>query len=357
MRTQTNETDVAVVGGGMFGVASAIKLAEAGMAVTLFERQEDLLSATSGSNHWRLHRGYHYPLSDSTAREALAAEPAFREYFEEAVVSDETHYYAIADESRVNYAEYAEFMDRHGLEYEPVDLDLVNRDRMETVIEVEENHVDVDTLRGICHAALERHDVVTHLGTEVASVDELRDYDYTVVAAYGANNAVLPATHDLRRQYRFEVCEVPIVEMPDRYLGNNILVVYGPFMSVDHWGATDTFVMGDYHHMRHHSNVGYEPEVPGRFEGVVNAGPVADSELSNFDRFRWHGAMYIPGVGESRHVSSMYTIRTILPDVGDTDARPTRIERSGDVVCVFGGKLATAVETGERVLAELRRAP
>lgn len=338
----------------MFGVASAIKLSEAGLSVTLFERKDDLLSATSGSNHWRLHRGYHYPLSDPTAREALEAEPAFRDYFEEAVIGDESHYYAIADESRVSYGEYVEFMNRLGLEFETVDLDLVNRDRITEVLEVEENHVDVHVLRELCHEELERNGVVTHLGTEVSSLGELGGYDYVVVATYASNNVLLPEDHELRRRYKFEVCEVPIVEMPDRYLGNNIIVAYGPFMSVDHWGNSDTFVMGDYHHMRHHSNVGYEPEIPERFEGLVNRGPVDAPEISNFDRFRRHGAMYIPGVGDATHVASMYTIRTILPDVGDTDARPTTVDRSGDVLSVFGGKLATAIETGERVVTELQ---
>ena len=52
---------IAVVGGGIFGVSAAVKLARAGHQADLFEKQRDILCAASGINQYRIHRGYHYP--------------------------------------------------------------------------------------------------------------------------------------------------------------------------------------------------------------------------------------------------------------------------------------------------------
>jgi hypothetical protein len=337
----------------MFGVTSAVELARNEHDVTLYEKSAEILTGASGSNHWRLHRGYHYPQSDATARETQETEPLFRARYEEAVIETERHYYAIADESWVSPAEYVDFLDAHGLEYTECNLDLVDDERIEQTLAVEENHVCPDRLRSLCWDELEESGVNVELETHVSELGQLGEYDHVVVATYAHSNSILPEGHTLRRRYKFEVCEVPIVALPERYLGNNIIVVYGPFMSTDHWGSTDHFAMGDYHHMRHHSSTGYEPDVPERYASLVNEGLIEDPDISNFPAFREHGQQYIPGVADAAHVGSLFTIRTILPDVEDTDARPTLVRRNGDVTTVFGGKLATSVQTAKHVVNEV----
>lgn len=348
--------EIAVIGGGMFGVTAASSLSDAGFEVTLYEKGSNILTGTSGSNHWRLHRGYHYPQSDMTAKNTLKTEPQFRSRYEEAVITDEDHYYAIAEESWVNYTEYSSFLDKYDLEYKEVDLDLVNDNRIEQTLRVNENHVDPDTIRKICWRELEAADISVCLNTEIESISAVDSYDHKVIATYANSNSLLPEDHSLRRQYKFEVCEVPVVELPDRYIGNNIIVVYGPFMSVDHWGDSDHFVMGDYHNMRHHTTVGFEPDVPVQYKELINRGIIEDLEVTNFDDFKTLGQKFIPGVVDSTHIGSMFTIRTILPDVEDTDARPTMIRQLNDVTVVFGGKLATSVQMAEKVAEKVQQA-
>jgi len=348
--------DIAVIGGGMFGVTAAISLSDAGFEVTLYEKSSDILTGTSGSNHWRLHRGYHYPQSEATAKETLETEPQFRSRYEEAVITDENHYYAVAEESWVDYAEYEKFLNKFDLAYTEVNLDLVNDNRIEQTIRVDENHVSPDILREICWKEIDAAGVSVQLNTEIDSLSAVDSYDHKVIATYANSNSLLPESHNLRRQYKFEVCEVPVVELPGRYIGNNIIVVYGPFMSTDHWGDSDYFVMGDYHNMRHHTTVGFEPDIPVRYKELINSGIIEDPEVTNFGDFKSLGKKFIPGVGDSTHIGSMFTIRTILPDVEDTDARPTMIRQLEDTTVVFGGKLATSVQMAENVTEKVKQA-
>lgn len=341
--------EIGVIGGGMFGVAAGIELAEAGAEVTIYEAKDEILAAASGTNQWRLHRGYHYPRSDLTARLCKRSETKFQDLFESAVVSDHTHYYALAEESWVDPTAYEAFCDRHGLAYEWTETDLVESDRVAGVLEVAEDHVDVGALRRAAWRKLNDRGVTVELDTRIDSVDELSGYDDVVVAAYANTNELLSGYESLKRRYRFEVCELPVVRLPDRYAGTNIIVVYGPFMSVDHWGSSDLFLMGDYDHMVHAQEEGFEPTVPEEFEDLINAGVVEDPSVTNFEEFRRHGQQYIPGVGEGEYEGSMFTVRTKLAGVEDTAARPTVVEREEDVVSVFGGKLVTSVEAAETV--------
>lgn len=342
--------DIAVIGGGMFGVTAATNLADDGHDVTLFEKDENILTGASGSNHWRLHRGYHYPQSDVTAESALNSEPSFRSRYSEAIIEKEDHYYSIAEDSWVSYDEYSEFMESHGLEYEPVDLKLVNNDNIEQTVYVNENHVSPEKLRELCWSELEHSKVNTELNVAINSLSEVQSYDEIVIATYAHMNSILPEDHNLRRKYKFEICEVPIISLPSKYQGNNIIVVYGPFMSTDHWGSTGYFAMGDYHNMRHYTSTGYLPEIPKKYQGLINNGIIDDPDISNFDEFLQLGKDYIPGVKNADHIGSLFTIRTILPDVEDTDARPTMVNHSSGVTTIFGGKLATSVTTAEEVV-------
>ena len=75
---------IAVIGGGIFGVTTAIKLAN-NHDVDLYEKNSDILQNASGINQYRLHRGYHYPRSKDTAFSSLQSEMLFKKEFSEAI--------------------------------------------------------------------------------------------------------------------------------------------------------------------------------------------------------------------------------------------------------------------------------
>ena len=84
---------IAVIGAGLFGATVAIKLADNGFEVDLFEKENDILQAASGINQYRLHRGYHYPRSKETGKSSREAHPLFNEHYGEAVIDGHSHYY------------------------------------------------------------------------------------------------------------------------------------------------------------------------------------------------------------------------------------------------------------------------
>src|SRR5215472_16084221 len=99
-----------VVGGGFYGTAIAVHLAERGFAVTVVERGPQLLSRASFANQARLHNGYHYPRSFRTAIRSRANLPHFRNLFGIAVEDRFRALYAIArDGSKVSARHFQRF--------------------------------------------------------------------------------------------------------------------------------------------------------------------------------------------------------------------------------------------------------
>ena len=61
------EFDYIVIGGGLFGVYTALHLAQKKCSVCLLEKEDRLFTQAAVVNQARLHSGYHYPRSVATA--------------------------------------------------------------------------------------------------------------------------------------------------------------------------------------------------------------------------------------------------------------------------------------------------
>ena len=87
-----------VIGGGFYGVNVALYLARQKRlgSVILIEKDKRLLSRASSNNQARVHNGYHYPRSLTTAFRSGVNLPRFINDWSDAVRTDFTKIYAIA---------------------------------------------------------------------------------------------------------------------------------------------------------------------------------------------------------------------------------------------------------------------
>src|ERR1700760_4899239 len=74
---------VGILGGGLQGCCVALSLAERGIEVTLFDRNDELLSRAAVANEGKIHLGYMYAndTSHSTARMMVRGALAFAPFF------------------------------------------------------------------------------------------------------------------------------------------------------------------------------------------------------------------------------------------------------------------------------------
>ncbi len=94
---------VAIAGAGVYGATTAIRLAEQGHEVHLFDPL-GVLNAASAINQFRIHSGYHYPRSPETIRETMEVRQEFMDTYAPAIVRNSQHYYAIPREGLADAA-------------------------------------------------------------------------------------------------------------------------------------------------------------------------------------------------------------------------------------------------------------
>jgi hypothetical protein len=346
---------IAVVGGGIFGVTAAVDLARAGYSVELFEGKEDLLQAASGINQYRLHRGYHYPRSDETARTCRDSEQLFEARYPDAITAAAASYYAIAARgSRTSAEQYLQFCTRLGLEHEIEMSDVVRPDAVDLSVRVRERLFDPVVLRRLAWSDLQSSGVVVRLGTPVSSAS-LDRYDLVVIATYAAINDLLDDAPSAQRTYQFEVCEKPVVRLPEHYQRQSVVVMDGPFMCFDPLSGTDLYVLGNVVHAIHETSVGTHPSVSPALARLLDRGVVVDPGVTAIDQFIAAGSEFFEQFDRATHVGSMYTIRVVLPDVDRTDERPTLVARVDDHrLTLFSGKIDTCVAAAREVVAMAR---
>lgn len=341
--------NIAIVGGGIFGSTVAMELASQGYNVVLYERHDNLLEEASSINQYRVHKGYHYPRSSETALECKASVSDFTNYYRQSIVPKSVgtkHYYAIASyASKTDPEKFIDFMDAIDLPYKIV-KPMHGTDLM---VEVEEDIFDPTKLTSIIMNRLEGAGVDLRLGA-AATEDDLLKYDFTVIATY----ANLNEWCFKKRVYQYELCEKPVLKLPDSYRMKSIVVMDGPFMCIDPLGDGGLHVMGNVVHAIHHTNIGYSPVIPNEYKNLLNKGVVSNPSITNIDKFIQSAQQFFPDIDKAQHIGSMYTIRAVLPFKETDDARPTLVEWvSQNRLVVFSGKICTCIKAAKTVLKRI----
>ena len=341
--------NVNVVGGGIFGVTCAWVLSKNGYFVNLYERFDDILSSASGINQYRLHSGYHYPRSYETAISSKEGQKGFLKYYSESILKDVESYYCIAkDKSLVDKDTYINFLDKLGLEYKEVNSDLTKDDALQLCLEVKELLFDSDKLREICWDLLGKYLVKVNLNTDF-DVDDL-DEKLTINATYSFKNYLSTKNDDLQ----FELCEKPVVKLPDKYRNKSFVVMDGPFMCIDPYGDTGYHVVGNVVHAIHYSNTSKFPMEPSHMKELLNKGVIQKPAYTNIEKFKETMRLFFKDVDSIEHIGSMFTFRTVLPNRDFDDARPTIYEfEKPNFITILSGKIVTCVDTAESILGDL----
>ncbi len=263
-----------------------------------------------------------------------------------------SHYYSIAKkDSFVTVEHCIRFWNECGLKYEEADVGFINKEKVALIVKVDEDIFDPDILRKICWQKLKQYGVNVLLNTKAAEND-IKDYDFVVIAAYSQINSLLHGFSEFQKDYQFELCEKPVLKLPESFKGKSIVVIDGPFTCIAPLGSTGHFVIGHVVHAIHHTNIGKLPEVPAKFKDMLNKGIIKNPEITNIKKFIEAASEFFPEVRKAEHIGSMFTIRTVPPFREYDDARPTLVERINEkTVVVFSGKIGTCVDAAEQVVS------
>jgi len=344
---------IAVIGGGIFGVTAAIVLSTK-FEVDLFEKHNDILMAGSDVHQCRIHRGYHYPRSTETVSSVLKSQKSFYDFFSSAIMHDIEPYYCISKRGSLTSAkEYLDFCKRSGLEYEKSTIAPIDNSKIDLCVKVNENLFDHSKLKKICWNKLQQSQVNINLNNTV-NEQIFENYDQIVISTYADLNKLLSHYPGHQLNYQFEVCEKVFVKLPHLFQNKSILIMDGPFMSIDPVGSTDYFIIGDVVNTVHQRNIGKFPEIDEKYIGLLNKGILSNPPISNYNKFINSASEFMPEIKNAEYVGSSFCIKTVLANVDKTDERPTLIRQvTPNITIIFSGKIPTCIETAHEVLRNL----
>jgi len=328
---------IAVVGAGLYGCVIATALARAGHRVDIFDRQPEILWGASRANQGRVHRGFHYPRSVETVSEAKAYADLFSARFRDAMpVVQQAHVYGLAPESQTSARDWNTFICKMG-GWRDIRPPSWTRN-VEDAIVVNEELVDVDRLR----AALYRELALAHVRLRLREnrpEGELGPYDLAVIAAYGRG---------FPRPLQWEVVEVALFQLHGHHAVTSLVVLDGPFVSVDRL-PNGMHMVYDVEKSVRARNVGRAPAVPAHLADLVDRGLVTSPESAH-EELQRRAARFVPAIEQGSYEGSMFTVRAVLPAYDDTDGRPCVVERHGELIHVLPGKLSSCLAAADQVV-------
>lgn len=355
-----------VIGGGFYGCSIALYLKTVrGMRdVILLESGSQLMGRSSFVNQARVHNGYHYPRSFTTAYRSRVNAPRFLEAYAPAIVSNFTQVYALARRnSKITAPQFERFCREIGAPLAPAPRDirrLFDATLVSHVFTTVEQAFDAVVLRDLVERQLHAAGVELRLNTDVRSAQD--GPDGVRVDGHGPDGPFsLPAALTFNCTYsrlatlrgpkagafplKHEIAEMVLVEPPDELAGVGVTVMDGPFFSCMPFPARRLHSL---------SHVRYTPHVTWMEDHERDPYDVLASydKESRADRMRRDAARYVPALARCEVRGSLFEVKTILNRNEGDDGRPILFERHaphGRLFSVLGGKIDNIFDILERL--------
>jgi glycine/D-amino acid oxidase-like deaminating enzyme len=373
MTIRSCEADAVIIGGGFYGSAIAIYLAKTrGLSrVVLLERESKLLVRASYNNQARVHNGYHYPRSFTTAFRSRVNLPRFVRDWPRAVKQDFVKLYAIARRnSKVTAKQFERFCNEIGAKIKPADSSLKRLFEprlIEDVFLVEEYAFNSTQLAEWAVKELQDLGVEIHYETRALEISRSSSDKGLIVATQsksGTNSFitcryVFNCTYSGLNQFsgdfpgtqtglKQEVTEMALMQVPDVLKDLGVTVMDGPFFSMMPFPARQLHTL---------SHVRYTPHFNWKDEQGVD--PYKRLELydraTRVDRMVRDVGRYLPAALDSKYVDSLFEVKTILVKNEGDDGRPILFEKHMELpgcYSILGGKIDNIYDVLEKLDAE-----
>jgi hypothetical protein len=340
---------IAICGAGIYGATIAIRLAERGHRVELFDPL-GILRAASAINQFRIHSGYHYPRSPETIQETLEARAEFTAAFAPAIVRTSQHFYAIPKEgSQTSPDLFEQVMARHELFCKPSRPAWMNFDFIDRCYAVDEQLYDPQILRDTITARVAALQITF---TQRAFAEDRRnDYDFIVRACYGLG----PSLGHFKIA-KYQVAEKILIDLPQELQQISLVVIDGPFTAFDPYGSSGQSQFGSAKHTNHWTTTDPAAPIPQPYAPLMNAPNFAPFAGTHFEAMRKDSALAVPASAHAQYRGSRFTIRVVENNPAE-DRRTLLIQESApNELHVFSGKVVSAVKAARLICERIERA-
>lgn len=366
--------DKIVIGGGLYGLYAALRCGRRGESVLVLEADEAPFKRATYVNQARVHQGYHYPRSLSTAAKSAHYFRRFCREFDFCINGDFRQIYGTSNDfSWTNAAQFADFCSAAEIPCETVDpARYFQAGLVDGAFLTQEYTYDARILRDhllgslgeISGVRIECSAVVSEISNagnnwEVSLADGRMFWSpFVLNATYASLNQLLHMAGFPEFPIKYELCEITLCRPLNALCDTGITVMDGPFFSIMPFGKTGLHSLTSVSFTPHLTSFQSRPS----FECQLRSnGYCTDAILGNCDlcparpqtAFPYMASLarkyLLPEYG-FEYAESLYSMKPILMSSEIDDSRPTVVRihsKSPAFVSVLSGKINTVYDLDE----------
>ncbi len=365
--------DKIIIGAGLYGLYAAAFCSRKGEKVLVLEKEAEAFSRATYVNQARVHLGYHYPRSLSTAVSTVRYFDRFVSEYPECIKQDFNQVYATSSRfSWTQAAQFEKFCKAAGIPCQPVPKEQYFRDGMcDGAFLTGEATFDADILKqrllkdiaacptatirynsGVC--GIEKTDASYRIKTESDTFESA----FVLNATYAGVNEICAMAGFESFKIKYELCEVILCRVSEELKNLGITVMDGPFFSVMPFGKTGlhslTSVTFTPHETSYDETATFDCQKSckkGCRPGNLLNCRICDSRpASAWGYMSKMAEKYLKDEYKMEYVKSLYSMKPILMASDVDDSRPTciRVHSEGPTfISVLSGKITTVYDLEE----------
>lgn len=366
--------DKIIIGAGLYGLYSAEQCGRKGEKVLVLEYDQASFMRATYINQARVHMGYHYPRSYSTAIKSAKYFERFNTDYDFCIMKEFDKVYATSSNfSWTNAEQFKKFCKDSNILCEEISTDkYFNMGMCDGAFLTKEYTYDADILKEYLIEKINSMSNVeikynsrlkevikkeTHFQLNMES-GESYNTEFLLNATYASTNQITKMLGYEPFKIKYELCEIIVCSVNDKLRDVGITVMDGPFFSIMPFGKTGyhslTSVTFTPHVTCHETLPKFECQdksngycSPNQLGNCNYCGAKPESAwpyMSNMAR------KYLKSEYEFKYSHSLFSMKPILKASEIDDSRPTVIRKfstNPTFVSVLSGKINTVYDLDE----------
>lgn len=246
--------DKIIIGAGLYGLYSALFCGSRGQHVLVLECDKEPFQRATYINQARVHQGYHYPRSISTAMKSAGYFERFHKDYAFCINKEFEKIYATSSEySWSNGEQFLKFCKAAGIPCEELRPDKFFKHGMcDGAFLTREYTYDAKILRDYFVDKLhELKNVEIQYGVQIKAIEKLQEvYEiqlqdgakyqtaFLLNATYASTNQILDMLGFEKFGIKYELCEIILCDVNEKLKQYGFTVMDGPFFSIMPFGKT-----------------------------------------------------------------------------------------------------------------------
>ena len=367
--------DKIIIGAGLYGLYSALYSCKKGQNIIVLECDDAPFKRATYINQARVHQGYHYPRSISTALKSAGYFERFNKDYAFCVNKEFDQIYATSSQySWSDGQQFKDFCKAANIPCEELHASNYFKDGMcDGVFRTREYTYDALILKDYLLDELSKYRSAATIkcGVQINAIDKNSDayviktedgcfYESAFVlnSTYAGTNQILEMTRFEKFEIKYELCEIILCDVNDKLKEIGFTVMDGPFFSIMPFGKTG------YHSL---TSVTFTPHTPS-YDAVPTFSCQADSQghcstkrlgncndcpskpVSAFPYMANLARKYMLDDYQFEYRKSLFSMKPILMTSEIDDSRPTVIRtysKKPTFVGVLSGKINTVYDLDE----------